>query len=344
VTPRRPDQAEVPQSQGLGGGFRASVVRARLVIVSGPNDGVFIYKSGTTPALGNPPITWESSTLVDPFGNVLPSTTGVAGTGTFSAGNTVITTAGDFVYNGTPATGNLIASLAPAAGADDGHSNTFKQGVTAYVTFSGERVAVNLNTTLTAVGVGMQIGAVVSPPFEPAGIFGMADGIGQAHATLISGQVTGADASAFVETVSGTESGVPGGLVKISGTLSSPLVIVNPAGTLPESWHAMTLINGWANVAGFTTARYQLRPTNEVEIIGAINAAAANAVTFFTLPAGYQPANQQPVCSMGENALLGAGLSPWIRCDAGGNLTVQNTAAIPGAWESFFHGFISLDA
>jgi hypothetical protein len=81
-----------------------------------------------------------------------------------------------------------------------------------------------------------------------------------------------------------------------------------------------------------------------VEIIGAINAAAATAATFATLPAGYIPASSQPVCSMGANAAVPAGLSPWINCDTSGNLSVQNTGGVPAAWRSFFHGFIALDA
>lgn len=64
------------------------VVRARQVIVSGKGDGEFVYAAGTTPKLGNPPVAWVTGgSLVDPYGNVLPSTMGVAGTGTFQAVN-----------------------------------------------------------------------------------------------------------------------------------------------------------------------------------------------------------------------------------------------------------------
>lgn len=108
----------------------------------------------------------------------------------------------------------------------------------------------------------------------------------------------------------------------------------------------MTLTNSWANVAGFAVAQYRLiaSPPNTVEIIGAINAAAASSATFFTLPAAYRPAHAVPVCSMGENVLLPAGKSPWIECDASGNLSVQNSDAVGAAWEGFFHGYIPLDA
>jgi hypothetical protein len=47
--------------------------------------GVFVYSG--TPGPGNPPIAWMSGASTDPYGNSLPSTTGVAGTGTFSVTN-----------------------------------------------------------------------------------------------------------------------------------------------------------------------------------------------------------------------------------------------------------------
>jgi len=55
-----------PNSNGL--------LLARLVIISGPKDGLFLYNG--TPGLGNSPIAWDSSTLLDPYGNVLPSNAG----------------------------------------------------------------------------------------------------------------------------------------------------------------------------------------------------------------------------------------------------------------------------
>lgn len=94
------------------------VTLAHYVIVFGAAGGLFVYNG--TPALGNPPIFWATSATVDPFGNAIPndSTAGVAGTGTFSAGNTIINASGTFVYSSTPALGNLIASFASAGGFD----------------------------------------------------------------------------------------------------------------------------------------------------------------------------------------------------------------------------------
>lgn len=127
-----------------------NIFRGRLVIVFGPSatvSGIFVYRSGTTPGPGNPPIFWATSGTVDPFGNALPSTVGVAGTGTFQAGDTIISPAGIFVYNGTPAAGNLIISIAPAAGTDPVSGQNFPAGIqlfgnTAFQSNSGNNTAV----------------------------------------------------------------------------------------------------------------------------------------------------------------------------------------------------------
>jgi hypothetical protein len=93
---------------GIQPGGNSQIVRARQVIVSGAADGVFVYAAGTAPGLGNPPVTWESSGLADPYGNVLPSTTGVEGSGTFKAGNTTITSAGGVVVTGAFGTVTVV--------------------------------------------------------------------------------------------------------------------------------------------------------------------------------------------------------------------------------------------
>lgn len=79
-------------------GWRTQVITASLVVVygTGKNTGEFVYSG--TPAAGNPPIFWASSAAADPYGNVLPAVAGVAGNGSFSAGKTLITPSGTFIY------------------------------------------------------------------------------------------------------------------------------------------------------------------------------------------------------------------------------------------------------
>jgi hypothetical protein len=68
---RRPDQRQIGTSRAGVGPGPSNVVFARVVIVSGANEGVFIYNG--TPVLGNPPVSTESNSTSDPFGNpILP--------------------------------------------------------------------------------------------------------------------------------------------------------------------------------------------------------------------------------------------------------------------------------
>ena len=130
-TPGEPSGYVPPSLPGVAAGSASQIIRARQVIVSGPGGGVYVYQAGTVPALGNPPIFWAGSSP-DPFGNVLPATAGVAGTGTFAAGNTLITPAGIFTYSGTPAAANLSESQAPAGGTD-AFGNNYLAGVVSYI-------------------------------------------------------------------------------------------------------------------------------------------------------------------------------------------------------------------
>ena len=131
LPPQRLDQRYTPPDLPALAPTSAGIFRGRLVIVygSGANTGVFVYNGA--PAAGNPPIFWATSASSDPFGNALPSTVGVAGSGTFEAGNTIVNASGTFVYSTTPAADKLIASIAPAVGTD-AFGNAYLAGEATY--------------------------------------------------------------------------------------------------------------------------------------------------------------------------------------------------------------------
>jgi hypothetical protein len=110
---RRPDQTRNPPLSGTQPGS-SSVVRARVVVISGAAGGLFVYSG--TPGLGNPPILAITTASTDPYGNVV---TPVAIT---DSGMPLL------IYSGTPALGNLIVSLAPAAGVDS-FGNSYPEGL-----------------------------------------------------------------------------------------------------------------------------------------------------------------------------------------------------------------------
>jgi hypothetical protein len=268
---------------------------------------IFIYSGA--PALGNPPIAWMSSRTTDPFSNTIQPGNMLAQTA--ASGNAQ----GGLIWNNAvPGAAEPLVALYPNA----------TVGFTGNAPFVLGRV---FNRGL--------VNELLALAFGGGGVAGSSPVQFEMFSQSKDGTVLGH--IAFYDWASTN---------LICDINASGLSAANPSSANnAETWHAMVLKNSWANVAGFAAAKYRkiASPPNSVEVIGAINAAAATAAAFFTLPAGYIPASKQPVCSMGANASVPAGLSPWIQCDTSGNLSVQNTGAL-GAWESFFHGFISLDA
>lgn len=101
-----------------------------LIIDTANNGGIFVYSG--VPQNGNLIGSWAAQAGVDQFGNAFPaglnvSVGSISGT-TFNGINFMINSSGAFFYDGTPASGNLIISLAPAPGTDS-FGNTFPTGI-----------------------------------------------------------------------------------------------------------------------------------------------------------------------------------------------------------------------
>jgi hypothetical protein len=261
--------------------------------------------------------------------------------GTIQAGHFIGTGEGQefVIYSGTPAANNLIASITSAP-AVDSFGNFILPQLASYGGTAGSYWALQQSIT----GSGPFIAA-----YSGVTMTAWTSGAVAAAAAAVSWDLTGN--TLFLKPLSVTNPAIGSSSSQVDA--QSDFVFeagwfaraAHPGTTdTAETWQAMTLLNSWANVAGFATARYRLTPLNQVEVIGALSAAAATASTFFTLPAAYRPATQQPVAAAGASASVPAGLAPWIRVDTSGNLTVQNTGAVPAAWQIFFHGLISLDA
>jgi hypothetical protein len=247
---------------------------------------------------------------------------------------------GVFVYapGTTPALGNL-----PVAWMTDGTKDPFGNVLPAIQ-------VVSLNTATSAYAA-LHNGSVQVFP-----------GSGTAAGTMFAG-------TGFLELDSPAESGLDtAGKVDLFSHLASPLTAGNPAfqftnvvpylpsltgigqwvaqdpasvGTA-ETWHAMTLANGWTNDAGFAVAAYRLTNNNEVEIVGTIVATTATSSTFFTLPAGYRPAHSQ-TRPAGATGGVAAGTAPFITCTSAGVLS-ENNVGIGAANILTFGCTFSLDA
>jgi len=117
------------------------------------------------------------------------------------AGNTVvINSQGQFVYNGLPTLGNLVASLAPAGGTD-AYGNTFFAGLCSYQPHAGSGTpflvaqlfngAVQLGPPSAIAGTGGASPGAVAGSTSPAG-----------QLNILSGGQSGADTNAEIQLVS----------------------------------------------------------------------------------------------------------------------------------------------
>jgi hypothetical protein len=243
----------------------------------------------------------------------------------FQAGNTiVINSAGEFVYSGVPGAGNLVASIAPGPGTDP-YGNAYLAGFASY--FGTNTIQMNAGELDFLLSSALQafIGTV-------------------AHGIQLTG---GTNTDAFLASLN-----ILGGAA--AQIIASPSVLAqdpNVAFTQAESWHPLTLQNGWANRgAGFIPARYRLlaSPPNTVEIEGNVSSGTiANGTVLANLPATaagpYRPAKAQSVAVQGAlGTTAHSPLDPVIEAETNGDLKLFNIGA--GTTSVSFHGLISLDA
>ena len=279
--------------------------------------------------------------------------------GTFFGTDFILNATGLYFYSGTPALGNLILSITNAGGFDPFGNVVPVGGFFMYETSGNALLGLIWNTVagsqpLVALFPDSSFGFTGHSPF----VLSQANNKGLASEFLALAMGPGGPVTSPVmlqllgASPDGTTS-IPHMRVYAGAnyTLACDILLngifaAQPGTNNTETWHPMTLLSSWAAVAGFAAPQYRIvaAPANSVEITASLNAAAATAGLVATLPAGYRPAHTQPVCAVGANAAVPAGLSPWIRCDTAGNLNMQNTGGLPAAWQTFIHGFIALDA
>lgn len=202
-------------------------------------------------------------------------------------------------YSGPPAANNMVASIS-GAGGTDGQGTAYPAGI-------GSRDASGNSVVLSNAMASFQAVAAPAMTIHADGLTKSLQFLGSPSAYL------------FDKSVIPAQPGTP---------------------STPESWHPMTLVNGWINQGGTNVVgKYRLvaSPPDSVEITGVINGGAATSPVFFTLPAGYRPASQQPAC----DTVSTGHAAGFLQCDTAGNLTVQ-AASTAAVW--LFHGFVSLDA
>jgi hypothetical protein len=278
-----------------------------LVIVTGTGTtGVFVYSGNPGP--GNPPVAWMSTGTTDPFGNTLPSTTGVAGSGTFSAGNTYTSVSGTVTYSAAPAANNVLYSTAPVQFTDS-KGNVILAGTTFYGKSGLVYYALNFSI---GVGAGSVFGG-------SSVLYTGADMTAWTIKTGFTLDPTGADLVAnqlWVRPFSGTVAAV---------------AVSNPSSlSLVETWHDMTLLNGWS-LGGGGYAQYFLGNDNDVHVRGdnVIPGTTTGGTNVWTIPSDYIPGVQTQRVLMYVEVSTGAPVTDTPRFDAttGGQFQCFN---VPG--------------
>jgi len=131
-----------------------------------------------------------------------------------------INSLGEFFYSGTPAAGNLIASIAPTSGANDGHGNPYNEGISVY---GSNNAVINMSDNSGSPGIFLRA-ASVSHITTNAEIFTFADNAGLANEiqciVMSSGKESGhADAAIQLFSASADNTVSPVAIIEFGGTI-----------------------------------------------------------------------------------------------------------------------------
>ena len=228
---------------------------------------------------------------------------------------------GIFVYSGTPALGNLITSIAGAAGIDN-VGNAYLRGVVTYqelgpTSFLALQDDVTVLTWWTATSA--------AGPWTKASSISSAAGA----------QVTYVNASGSIE-VTTTDVPTDGGLIVENTTLAgfngygfSPSTgLVATIGGVFETWHTLSLTTVTASGNGVNGFRYRLMPFNCLLLEWDLNTnSVASNTVIATLPAGWRPAVQHNFASTtyGGTMALTTALNPHMFVNTSGTIEITGT-------------------
>lgn len=266
LPPRRPDQVEVSSSAGVAPGASSGITRARLVIISGPSSGMFLYSGlpahgdlveSVTEATSDPytnPTHPGFGSYDNVFGNSAQLHAAVLSlfnalglvAQLSSAGLQVFNSHGALIYSidtsrdatflyadtGSAAQGALLTSSASAAGTDS-FGNAFDANAATYVNdpSTTNRWAIDLGVIATGFAGAQHPGIGLQnkslPFFAAPNMVGVGSGIGSAELALNSGAATSAAVQSLIA-LEDSLAGIAGGTIAMqSGVLD---VILTPGG------------------------------------------------------------------------------------------------------------------
>lgn len=249
--------------------------------------------------------------------------------GVFLGTNFIFNASGLFLYSGTPAAGNLIASIA-ATGGTDSFTNAYLAGVVSYSGASFAALAAgNLLVGLTADG------------YPTAGLLGLS-GVDGVFVTSPTGSDPDAATAAYVSgSVAVTPTSAVGYPHLDVGASSSGVTqwingavvysTVNGGVSTAETWHTPSPFSAnWAGTTtfgtisgGLGTLRYRIDAEDNLWILGTAVASAGAGAGVFNLPAAWRPKTNYPV-PMAFISSGGVAGNAWAYVSVAGNLNVNS--------------------
>lgn len=236
--------------------------------------------------------------------------------------------AGQFFYGNTPTTGNLAISMAPRSGNDatwingGGAGNNYPAGVTVYGPNGSYAQLNSAGLTIQNVynaGGGLLPTTIIS--FAPS----VSSDIVNVNSTTVGG---GSGVLRFNGPIE-----LYGTWTDINTNLLSPLTAALPGsfGASPETWHTMTLTNGWTVGSG-GIARYKLNVDNTVSVHCAnlLPGTLTSGTAIWSIPTNYVPAStatQNFAATVASATAQGNTPSIAVRGTGTATITIQNLQA-----------------
>lgn len=255
-------------------------------------------------------------------------------------------------------TGNgAVVTLSPASPAGAGNASIDLQADKITITTGTPGTPVwtasggSIKNSISTNGNGIYVGS--SP--DLVAVFAAS----RANATddVFSARIDGDTNSRWVAEANGKQLFGPGGGTSVdtalyrdaAGSLTVKAQLNTEVGGTPESWHAVTFANSWANQAGRVNCQYRkiASPPNSVEIIGWISHASISGSSAINtaVPSAYRPASEQTISVDVIAATNAYASSTEASCLDIGTAGVFTLSALPaGTTQVSFHGTYSLDA
>lgn len=269
----------------------ALATQARIVI-DGDRGAIFLYTNGGP--LGALVGSWASSAGTDPYGNVYPQGFQI-NSGVIEGPEYIINSSGEFFYNGTPAAGTLMSSIASAPGTD-AFGNAYLAGTTSYFEFSP---SLWMATQQNEGELNFWTATSSAGPYTSQAQIGMGT-----LQTLNLSSIVAANPNLTLNAAN-TQAGLP-------------IVATNPSNGNPEAWHTATLLNGWTG-----TLAYRLTAQGDLQIHADLVAGTTtNATNIFTFPAAYRPAQKARIPAAFDGSVA-AGGNPYFILNIDGTFTVH---------------------